>query len=241
MSDFETPTSRRGLLKLGGLGLAGAAFLAACSDDQPPGISGGAPPTTENPPALPVRPATDKQIRDAELQVQTMASIEALAAQVYREHASKVQHPELASVISGFAGDHDQAAQTIAGLAEDRAQVVPNEKLDAILVQPRLKMLSTETGSLLSRGVMSLLRDIESTLTATYVNAVTVVLEPDVRKTLMAHGGAAARRVTLLSGNGEGRLPEALYPPTDLVPGDVLISDEDAEADAEGDEDEAES
>lgn len=229
MSEFDTPTSRRNLLKFGGLGLAGAAFLAACSDSTPVGISGGAPPTTENAPVLPVRPATDAEKADAERQLQTMASLEALTARVYRDHGGSVAHPEIAPLIAGFTRAHESAASTIAGLTDGSTEVEPNEELDTILVGPRAKALEHESGSLLSRGVMSLLRDLESTLTATYINAVSVVLEPADRKTLMAHGAAAARRVTLLSGGGDGRLPEAMYPPTDLVPGEVLVDEEDEE------------
>lgn len=237
MSEFSNPTSRRNVLRLGGLGL-GAAFLAACSDAQPAGIS-GVPPTTDDAPVLPVRPATDKQVQDAQLQIQTMASLELLAAQVYREHGSSVQHPELSPIVAGLAAVHSSAADAVSALADDPVDVEPNVALDEILVQPRLKMLSTETGSLLSRGVLSLLRDIESTLTATYINSVGVVLEPATRKALMAHGAACARRVTLLSAGGEGRLPDAMYPPTDLVPGAVLVSDEEAEGEGAGEDESA--
>lgn len=239
MTEFRNPTSRRDLLKLGGLGLAGAAFLAACSDSTPVGISGGTPPSTEDAPVLPVRPATEAQIRDADLQVKTMASLAALTARVYREQGSKISHDQIGPLTGRFATAHDEAAAALQALSEAGGTPEANPELDAVLVQPRLKMLSTETGGLLSRGVMGLLRDLESTLTASYIEAVNVVLEPEVRKALMAYGGASARRVTLLSGNGEGRLPEALYPPTDLVPGSVLVDESDADdgadPDAEGD------
>lgn len=235
MSEFDTPTTRRNLLKVGGLGLAGAAFLAACSDSTPVGISGGAPPTTENAPVLPDRPATEAELADAQRQIQTMASLEALLGRVYRDIGGKVQHSEITPLIAGFTQAHVSAAGTVAGLADVPIDAVPNEELDTILVQPRMKALTSEEGEPLSREVLSLLRDLESTLTATYINAVGVMLEPSDRKTFMAHGAASARRVTLLSGGGDGRLPEAVYPPTDLVPGSVLVDEEDEEG-TDGDE-----
>src|SRR5699024_753210 len=141
----------------------------------------------------------------------------------------------IAPLIAAFTRAHESASTTIAGLTDGSVEITPNEELDQILVRPRVRMLKTEEGSLLSRGVISLLRDLESTLTATYINAVSVVLESSDRKALMAHGGAAARRATLLADGGAGRLPEAIYPPTDLVPGDVLVDEEDVEEDVDED------
>src|SRR5699024_8801255 len=129
MSEHGNPTSRRNVLRFGGLGL-GAAFLAACSEAQPAGVS-GVTQTTEEPPEVPVRPATDEQIEDAERQIQTMASIELLAADVYREHGSSVEHPELSSIVNGLADVHTRAADAVTSLLTEPVDIdlAPNEEL----------------------------------------------------------------------------------------------------------------
>ena len=62
---------------------------------------------------------------------------------------------------------------------------------------------------------------LESSLVATYVNAMTDILDPTMRRTLMTFGAAAARRVTLLR---DGEVPEgAVYPSADLISNDAFL------------------
>jgi len=233
MNELPNTTSRRNLLKLGGLGVAGAALLAACgSDDLPPGISGSATPTSGPTPTVPKRQATEAQVEAAQLQLHTLASIELLVADVYDEHAAKIEHAELKPVVTGFAQAHRGAADALRGLTDDGAEDQPNAELQRSMVEPRSTMLTND------RSRLSIFTDLESTLAATYIASVEVLLDGDTRQAIMTHGAACARRVTLLGGDGEGELPtHAVYPPTDLVSGKAILTPEgDGEGAAAGDE-----
>lgn len=224
MTTFDTP-SRRSVLKIGGVGVFAAAFLSACSDDEPVGVSGTPSPTTDVAPTVPQKDPTEAQLTEVQVQLHTLASVEALVASVYAEHASEITDPELAPHVGRFGADHTAAASAVAALSDDGATPEPNAWLQENLVDPAADSLNTE------ENVQRFLRNLESSLAATYVNAMPEILEAEMRRTLMTFGAAAARRVTLL---GDGEVPEgAVYPSTDLISNDAFLGgEEEAEGDA---------
>lgn len=227
MSDFtNAPTSRRNLLRVGGLGAFGAVVLAACSSDSPVGVSGSPGPATSVPPTVPPKAPTTVQLAADQEQLHTLSSVEALVAKVYADHGDKVTNPELKPLVAQFGADHTAAAEALTARTEDRQADKPNKVLTETMVAPMEMTLATEA------GVLSMLRNLESTLTATYINAVGILTQADDRQAMMTHGGACARRVSLLGNDGEGELPAAaLYPPTDLITGKAMLS---AEQEGEG-------
>ncbi|MBX3314938.1 MAG: hypothetical protein KF906_11525 [Actinobacteria bacterium] len=214
MATFDTP-SRRSVLKIGGAGVFAAAFLAACSDDEPVGVSGTPSPTTDVTPTVPTKPPTDAQLAEVQVQLHTLASVEALVASVYADRASEITDPELAPHVARFGADHTAAATAVAALTEDGATPEPNAWLQENLVDPAADSLNT------AANVQTFLSNLESSLVATYVNAMTDILDPTMRRTLMTFGAAAARRVTLLR---DGEVPEgAVYPSADLISNDAFL------------------
>lgn len=223
MATYETP-SRRSVLKIGGVGVFAAAFLSACSDDEPVGVSGNPSPTTEVPPTAKTREPTEAELAEVQVQLHTLASVEALVASVYADRAAEITNPDLVPHVLGFGADHTAAASAVAALTDDGAAPEPNAWLQENLVDPAADSLNSE------ENVQVFLRNLESTLAATYVNAMTTLLDPEMRQTLMTFGAAAARRVTLL---GDGEVPEgAVYPSTDLISNDAFLGGEEK---AEGD------
>lgn len=230
MAMNDTP-SRRSILKAGSVGVFAAAFLAACADDDPVGVSGTPAPATSVPPTVPPREATEAERAEVEIQLRTLASVELLVADVYDAHSADITDAALVPLVGRLAGEHRAAAAALVQLTDTKDAVEANEFLKTTLVDPIESSLVSED------NVRAFLRNLESSLTATYINAVPAMLEAELRQTLMTHGGAAARRVTALSA---GVVPRgALFPSTDLISNNAFLRPEEAEA-AEGEEAEAE-
>lgn len=228
MANHDTPTtSRRSLLKAGSVGVFAAAFLAACSDDEPVGISGNASPTTEVAPTAATREPTETELEEVQVQLATLASVEALVADVYGRYASRITGAETAPLVARFGDEHAAAARALTAMTDAKTTAEPNAYLEEHLVAPAESTLLDE------EHVQSFLRNLESSLTATYVNAIPLLPEREMRQTLMTHGGATARRVTTLSA---GEVPKgAVFPSTDLIANEAYLR----EAEAEATEDEA--
>lgn len=236
MAMNDTP-SRRTILKAGSIGVFASAFLAACADDDPVGLSGTPAPATSVPPTVPPREPTQAERDEVEIQLRTLASVELVLAGVYDAHAGDITDPALAPLVGRLAGEHRAAAAALVALTESKEPVEANEHIQTTLVDP------IESSLVSADNVRVLMRNLESSLTATYINAVPEMLEASMRQTLMTHGGAAARRVTALS---DGVVPRgALFPSTDLISNNAFLRPEAADAaegegEGEGEEAEAE-
>lgn len=221
MSGTNEPhtTSRRSLLRAGSFAAAGAAVLAACStDDRPVGISGKPAPATSTPPTVPPLEPTASQIADDQSQLHTLASVEALVAEVYTDHAANIADPTLRSAAERFATDHASAAEAVSKASADQATPEPNEGLRIAMVDPIQGSLGT------SENLLSFLRDLESTLTATYITAAGVLSGAGDRQLMLSYAAACARRVAVLGRGGQGEAPRsARFPMTDLIPGSAYL------------------
>ncbi|MEO6988259.1 MAG: hypothetical protein ABI239_06390 [Aquihabitans sp.] len=234
----ESPTtSRRSLLKTSGLVAAGAAFMAACSPDhQKVGVSGEPAVPTSNPPTLPDAEPTAAVIAANQSQLHTLASVEALVAEVYGKNAAAITDGQLREAAVRFGQDHETAAKAIAAATIDKVAPPANEELRTAMVAPMQGLLNTQ------EHVLSFLADLESTLAATYITAAGVLTVASDRQLVMTYGAACARRVTVLGHGGEGEMPKtARFPTDDLIPGAAYLDLAAEEGDSpEGDSAEAE-
>lgn len=218
MDQNNTPaTSRRSLLKAAGTAAVASGFLAACAKDAPAGVSGTPAPATSVPPTVPPKPPTEGQLREVQIQIRTLASVEVLTADVYDAQASKITDATIKSLVAGFGDDHRAAAAALVEMTDERKPIEANKVLKEEVVEPAVAAITDEA------GVRSLLGGLESSLTATYIRAVQAMVDTDSRQKLMTLGGASARRVTVLSG---GAAPAAaLYPSDDLISNKAYLSD----------------
>ena len=225
-----SPTpSRRSLLKASGLAAAGAAVLAACSPDhQKVGVSGDPVVATSTPPTVPDPEQTAAVIATNQSQLHTLASIEALVAEVYSKNASTITDGQLSEAAVRFGRDHETAAKAIAAATEDGTAPPPNEVLRTAMVDPVQGTLNTQ------ENILSFMRDLESTLAATYITASSELSKAADRQLVMTYAAACANRVTVLGHTGKGEVPiAARFPTDDLIPGSAYL-DLEVEGEAAG-------
>ena len=220
--------SRRALLT-GGVGLAGAVLLAACSSDPPaPGVSGQVVSSTSSPATVPVTTPSAIALADDKTQIATAQSLELLVEQFYANQTPKLKDQTMADMARRFRSAHTEAA-AVYGAAKTgiKGADKPNEYLMTSLMVPAEDSLNTDA------AIIAFMHDLESMLAATYVSAVGVYTSPEWRQKAMTFGAASARRVTVLANGAAGTPPTGpLYPLTDLIPGDAFLGA--AAAKAEG-------
>lgn len=229
MDTTHHATSRRALLRAGGLGVAGAAFLAACGQDSGPrsGLSGSAITTTTVTPEVPV---TQPNAASLELDVTTLRtanSLELLAAEAYTTYGKKLTDADLRAAAARFATDHEAAAEVFAAdVPSELSTGSPNPYLQANFVDPLAETLTNDA------AITSLFNVIESMLTATYIAAAGTFTTAEWRQKVMTYGAASARRSSVFGNGGAGSVPTtALFPLADLIPNKAYLSPEN-EADA---------
>ncbi len=216
MTTTPDAPSRRSLLKLSGLGVAGAAFLAACSKDEPKaGQSGDPVTTTLVAPEPPEETYTAAEITFDNVVLKTASSLELLVADAYKANASKITSDTWAGEIERLQTDHETTATMFSSTAKgnDPRATKANEYLQTNLIEPAAGSLIDEASTL------DFLASLESMLAATYITAVGTFTTAKWRQKVMTAGGAAARRAALLGNGGTGKAPAAaLYPLVDLIP-----------------------
>ncbi len=214
---------RRTVLRGGGLGLAAAAFLAACGKDSGPrpGISGGAPPSTAVAPTVPAEAPSEQALLDDQIQLATAASVALLAADTYGTYGPKLTDPELVTAAERFGAAHQAAADDyLAAIDEFAGADEPNTYLAENFVGP------AEEGLVDDRSIASFFAGFESMIAASAVNAVGIYTEADWRQRSIAHGAAAARRATYLTdATGADPVPQdATFSLLDLMPGNAFLA-----------------
>ncbi|CAN5851905.1 hypothetical protein BH23ACT2_BH23ACT2_08860 [soil metagenome] len=233
--------SRRTVLRYGGLGTLGAVFLAACGTESggEAGVSGTPTSSTAVPPTVPPSEPTETDLEADDVQFQTARTLELLVAEVYDTYGPRLREPDGRATAERFRADHADAAAEFASAAPQTEESGrPNEFLAENMVAPIANSLIDD------RAILAFMETLESALTATYITAAGIFTSEEARQQIMSHGGASARRVTVLAGGGpDGAPTEALYPLEDLIPGEAyLLSPTDAalaeEADAEAAADE---
>ena len=225
---LTTGTPSRRALLTGGVGLAGAVFLAACSSDTPaPGESGQVVSSTSTPATVPVTAPSAIALADDKTQIATAQSLELLVEQFYANQTPRLKDQTLADMARRFRSAHTEAA-AVFGAADTgiKGADEPNEYLTTSLMVPSADSLNTDA------AIVGFMQDLESMLTATYVNSVGIHTSAEWRQKAMTFGAASARRVTVLANGAAGAPPTGpLYPLTDLIPGDAFLGAASAEAD----------
>lgn len=220
-------TSRRDLLRAGGLGLFATAFLAACGDDTPDeGVSGLPNTTTLVPPTVPVTEPNEIALADDVVQLKTMQSVELFVSGVYGAYGPKLTDSDLRAAAFRFQTDHAEIADVFGdenGGDEEAAK--SNAFLEENLLAPAESSLNADG------PILEFLAGLESALAATYVNATGILTEAEWRQRAMSYGAASARRLAVLGDPEQGQAPtEALFPLDDLIPGEAYLGTADEEA-----------
>lgn len=226
-ADTHAPPTRRALLRAGGVGLFAAAFLAACGkDDKAAGVSGLAATTTSVVPTIPVTEPTEVALDDDRAQLRTAQSVELLVSSVYGKYGPKLADAELRDAAFRYQTDHDAAADVLGEAGgETEESKKANAYLQKNLVDPAADSLIDDV------AIANFMADLESALTATYINATSILTESETRQLVMSFGAASARRVAVLGGGGRGMAPtESLYPVVDLIPGEAFLGPKEDEA-----------
>lgn len=223
-------TTRRAVLRAGGLGL-GAAFLASCSADiKSGGISGTPASSTSTPATVPVTVPSEVALAADATQLRTAASVELLVADVYTKYGPKLTDAVFVEHAARFAEDHAAAAEVyLAALeqAEDVAGITTSEPVEANPYLLENFVAPAEQGLVDDVSILNFLRASEGTVAANAIAAVSVYVTSAWRQRSTAFGAAAARRVTVLDNAGQGSVPTtALYPLADLMPNDAFLTGE---------------
>lgn len=209
--------SRREVLRFGGRGIALGAVLASCGSGGPE-------------PALPpdaVEGATEEpgdDRSDVSL-LNTVLSLEVLIAETYQVavDAAFVVSREAVEALTLFRQHHAEHRDAIIGAveaAEAEPFTTPNPVVKVALVQPAVAELRSE------RDFLRLAHDLESAAAQLAVHATTDLDSPDGRRLVMAIGGSASRRATVLDLLGElGNERLALYPTGNPLPSDAVVPD----------------
>ncbi len=162
-------TTRRNLLVTGGLGAAAAAFLAACGTDtsKPVGASGDDPTPTGVAPTAPPPEASADDLQWDITVLRTAASLELLAAQLYREYGPMLEDAAWAAEAKRYASEHRETAQVFnQELTAGLRVTEPNSYLLDNSVAPIEADLTSDA------AILTLFSSTESSIVATYITAV---------------------------------------------------------------------
>lgn len=214
----EASFDRRGLFRIGGLSVAGAALIAACSDSNAvqPGEVGrvgvGAPTPT----------LLDPVINNSVL-LRTSASIETSIADAYQHMldqgllaAPSATFPNVgdqSDLVKGFHDQHRKAAESFNSLAQEaggEAWTCGNSRLDAAFITPLFTRVeqgapATDVAKAIepsddpTRDMLNLVVTLEQLSAATSQALMTQVTEPSFRAEAMRLAVRSARQSALIS------------------------------------------
>jgi rubrerythrin len=203
----STPTvGRRHLLRVGGLGVATAAIVAACGNSSAgePGRVGVVPPITGLP---------DPVVNDIVL-LRTASSLEHSAISIYDAVAKLgVLKGAVADAAARFREDHLAHAAAIEALTKQAGGspwTCGNPRVDNVIVAPVLTRIvngvpATADAAAVAasddplRDVLNFAQAVESWAGATYQSLVPLLSEPSLRRSAMLIAGDEVRHAALLA------------------------------------------
>jgi hypothetical protein len=211
-------TSRRDLLRAGGLTAVFGAVAAACSSDgdRDPATAPGMQTTTTE--------GSDESAGDVAL-LNTALSLEVLAFDTYQAAFDQalVAGPEVTDALRLFQEHHAEHRETLTGLV-DAAGGEPfwaaNPVVKTALVGPSLASVTVE------RDFLRLAHELEQATAQLYVHATAGLSTAELRSAAMSIGAVASRRATVLGLLGNlGNERAAVYPADNPLPSDAIVTD----------------
>jgi hypothetical protein len=222
--DPQARLTRRRLLQVGGLGAGLSVLLAACGGDDTesePGRVGYAPPAT---------PLPDVEVNDV-VWLRTASSIEYTVLDVY-QRVTEIGALDAGAqaLIDRFVADHTEHIATLAELTAD-AGGEPYECANAWYIDRTVNPIFTQiTGSESgdpapsddpARDLLAVSNAFESMTGAMYQQMVEVLVDPELRRDVMAIGAHEARHAAAVAMVATG-VPEGYVSPVlfgaDLTP-----------------------
>ena len=194
--------SRRDALRVGGLSVFGAAFLAACGKQS--GVvessnilsEGVVPPTT----ALPAGIVTDVVL------LRTAASLEYNAIDTYNAVLEggllTGDYAKLTDAVKRFRDDHQAHADAVNQLVValgGKAHTCANARIDSLYIQPALALVTAKDNPDMSKDVIALAHALENLATQTYQGVVASLASPSLRGDAIRVAQDEARHAVVLA------------------------------------------
>lgn len=218
-------TSRRDVLRFGGMAVTLGAVLAACSSDDEP--SAPDPEAEADAEAEAEAERTEaRQLADADVDVSllnTALSLEVLAIDTYQAafDFGLIQSAPVIDAATLFQQHHREHRDLLVGAVESAGAepfLTPNPVVRAALVDPSLASISGEG------DFLTLARDLEQASAQLHVHATTSLSTQALRSTAMSIAGVAARRSKLLVLLGDLGSERLAFVPTDNpLPSDAVV------------------
>jgi hypothetical protein len=194
--------SRRDALRVGGLSVFGAAFLAACGKQS--GVvessnilsEGVAPQTT----ALPEGIVTDVVL------LRTAASLEYNAIDTYNAVLEggllTGDYAKLTDAVKRFRDDHQSHADAVNQLVValgGKAHTCANARIDSLYIQPAIAFVTEKDNPDMSKDVVALAHALENLATQTYQSVVASLVAPSLRADAIRIAQDEARHAVVLA------------------------------------------
>jgi len=176
--------SRRDALRVSGLTVFGAAFLASCGKQSGVQESGNiSSEGVATPPAeLPEGVVTDVVL------LRTAASLEYNAIDTYTAALDggllSGEYAKLTDAVKRFRDDHLAHATALNGLIValgGKAHTCANERIDRIYIQPALELITASDNPDMAKDVVALAHALENVAAQTYQGVVTSLSAPNLR------------------------------------------------------------
>ena len=191
---------RRAFFRTGGLAVAGAVALVACSSDDDDPAETGLPTDTTGAASGPT--AGDVELATAAIEIENTAV--ATYNAVAEARGADLQAAGAADAALLFRDHHVEHAGALNGLLSDNgADTVPEDQLFAGITLPDADAIA----SLPIADIAAFARGLENQAAQTYITAVPRLSIPALRQTLMSIGAVEARHVgayDILLGGGVG-------------------------------------
>ena len=201
MNELEN-LSRRELLKMSGLSIAGIAFLASC------GAQSGVPasPNVASAGTVPPTTALGEVVISDSVLLRTAASLEYNAIDTYTKVLDggllTGDFASLKDAIKRFRDDHISHADAINALVVShggKAHTCANTRVNRLYVDPALKLITADGNADAARDAVTLAHGLENLATQTYQGIVALLAEPSLRGSAMRVGQDEARHAVVLA------------------------------------------
>ena len=225
MNDLENLT-RRELLKMSGLSIAGITFLAACGAQS--GVT--ASPNIASAGTVPPTTALGEVVVSDTVLLRTAASLEYSAIDAYTTMLDggllTGDFASLKDAIKRFRDDHNghaDAINTIVVSYGGKAHKCANTRVNNIYVDPALKLITADGNADAARDAVTLAHALENLATQTYQGIIALLAEPSLRGSAMRVGQDEARHAVVLAQVlNPGYM--AIGPSTDEVTGKAKVA-----------------